>query len=129
MTRKTLVGTALAVLTVGAVLAGCSNNNTSSGGHDMTSMTNSPSSTPVSAASDHNQADVSFAQQMIPHHGQALEMAKLVPTRTSNAKVVDLAARIQKAQDPEIQQMTAWGTPPASTGMDMPGMSSGHSMP
>src|SRR5690348_16694882 len=128
MTRKTLVGTALAVLTVGAVLAGCSNNS-SGGGHDMTSMSSSPGSTSASAAGDHNQADVSFAQQMIPHHGQALEMAKLVPTRTGNAKVVDLAARIQKAQDPEIQQMTAWltawGAPPTSTGMDMPGMSSG----
>jgi uncharacterized protein (DUF305 family) len=83
--------------------------------------------------SGHNQADVTFAQQMISHHQQALDMAKLVSSRTSNAKVVDLANRIQKAQDPEIQQMTGWlttwGAAPASTGMNMPGMSNGQSMP
>lgn len=35
-------------------------------------------------------------------------MAKMVPSRTANAKVADLAGRIEKAQDPEIQQMTGW---------------------
>jgi uncharacterized protein (DUF305 family) len=58
-----------------------------------------------------------------------------VAGRTSNAKVIDLAGRIQKAQDPEIQQMTGWlktwgAAAPATTGMsDMPGMTSGQSMP
>lgn len=83
MTRKKLVGAALAVLTSFAVLAGCSG----SGGED------------------HNQADVTFAQGMIPHHEQALAMAKLVGGRTADVKVVDLAARVERAQDPEIQQL------------------------
>jgi uncharacterized protein (DUF305 family) len=131
MTRKTLVGTALAVLTLGAVLAGCSGIDTNSG-HDMSSMS-STTSAPAAGQAGHNQADVTFAQQMIPHHQQALDMAKLVSSRTTNAKVVDLAGRVQKAQDPEIQQMTGWlttwGAATTSTGMNMPGMSTGQSMP
>jgi uncharacterized protein (DUF305 family) len=64
--------------------------------------------TACSTAPDHNQADVTFAQQMVPHHAQALEMSKNVPDHTGNPKVRDLAARVQKAQDPEIQQLTGW---------------------
>ncbi|KAA2261574.1 DUF305 domain-containing protein [Solihabitans fulvus] len=124
MTRTTLVGTALAVLAAGAVLAGCGSNN--DGGHDMGAMGGSSSAAPTSQQGDHNQADVTFAQQMIPHHAQALDMAKLVDSRTTNPKVVDLAGRIQKAQDPEIQRMTgwltAWGATASMTGMSMPGM-------
>lgn len=74
---------------------------------------------------DHNADDVAFAQQMIPHHNQALDMAKLVPSRSTDPKVLDLASRIEKAQDPEIRQMrdwlTAWGA--GMTHESMPGMS------
>src|SRR3954452_6332025 len=122
MTRKNLVGAALSVLTSGVVLASCGS---------TTSPATAPSAPSASTAQqgDHNQADIAFAQDMIPHHGQALDMAKLVPGRTSNAKVVDLAGRVQKAQDPEIQQMTGWlKSWGASTGMNMPGMSD-SSMP
>lgn len=34
---------------------------------------------------------MTFAQQMIPHHAQAVEMAKLAPGHISNAKALDLA--------------------------------------
>jgi uncharacterized protein (DUF305 family) len=130
MTSKSLVGAALTVLTAGVVLAGCSGN---SGGHDMNTMNNPPTAAPNSGQAGHNQADVAFAQQMIPHHQGAIEMAKLADGRTTNPQVLDLAGRIQKAQDPEIRQMTgwltAWGAAPAPTGMGgMPPMS-GHSMP
>ncbi len=116
MTSKTLVGTALAVLAAGAVLAGCGGTSTSN-----------------TQAAGHNQTDVTFAQQMIPHHQQALDMAKLVSGHTTNAKVTDLAGRIEKAQDPEIQQMTGWlgqwGAAPTTTGTsDMPGMGGGSAM-
>ncbi|WP_394620407.1 DUF305 domain-containing protein [Lentzea sp. JNUCC 0626] len=53
-------------------------------------------------------ADVEFAQQMIPHHQQALDMAKLVPSRSSDEKVRALAQRIEDAQGPEITQMNDW---------------------
>jgi len=55
-----------------------------------------------------NDQDVKFAQQMIPHHEQAVEMAELTTTRAASAEVKDLAAAIQSAQDPEIRTMTAW---------------------
>jgi uncharacterized protein (DUF305 family) len=80
----------------------------------------------------HNAQDVSFAQGMIPHHQQALEMAEVAADRASSAQVKDLAARIEKAQDPEIRTMSgwlkAWGVdvPSAAPGMD-PSGNSGHS--
>lgn len=125
MTRKTLVRTALAVLTAGAVLAGCSN-----GGHDMSGMGAGSSSSATAQQGDHNQADVTFVQQMIPHHQQAVGMAELVPGHTTNPEVIELAQRIQKAQAPEIAQMTAWLTKwGAAVPTSMPGMDHGSSMP
>lgn len=52
--------------------------------------------------------DSMFSQMMIPHHKQALEMSALVPERTDNPEVLALAAAIEAAQTPEIEQMTAW---------------------
>jgi uncharacterized protein (DUF305 family) len=45
---------------------------------------------------------------MIPHHQQAIDMAKLASTRAGSQQVKDLAGRIEKAQDPEIETMTTW---------------------
>ncbi len=59
-------------------------------------------------AGEHNEADVSFAQGMIPHHQQAIEMADMAARQAASAEVKDLAARIKAAQQPEIDQMTAW---------------------
>lgn len=61
-----------------------------------------------SAAGEHNDADVAFAQMMIPHHTQAVAMADLVPDRSENEAVLDLAERIKAAQAPEIDQMRGW---------------------
>ncbi|MFF5230627.1 DUF305 domain-containing protein [Dactylosporangium sp. NPDC000521] len=49
-----------------------------------------------------------FATDMIPHHQQAVDMADLAATRASNAGVKALAAKIRKAQEPEIATMSAW---------------------
>lgn len=59
-----------------------------------------------------NDADVAFAQGMIPHHTQAIEMADIALDSKVGAsqKVRDLATRIKSGQDPEIQQMTGWLT-------------------
>lgn len=59
-------------------------------------------------AAEHNQADVQFAQMMIPHHRGAISMAELAPDRAQDPFILDIAERIQGAQDPEIQQMTGW---------------------
>jgi uncharacterized protein (DUF305 family) len=48
-----------------------------------------------------------FAQMMIPHHEQALELAALVPDRSSNPEVIALAAKISAEQQPEIGAMKA----------------------
>ncbi|MFD9699805.1 DUF305 domain-containing protein [Lentzea sp. NPDC059081] len=79
--------------------------------------------------STHNDADVTFAQSMVPHHEQALDMAELVPSRSSNDKVRALADRVEKAQKPEIARMNEWlaewGAGTKHEGHDMAGMT-GH---
>ncbi|MGC0409388.1 uncharacterized protein (DUF305 family) [Streptomyces sp. SAI-195] len=84
----------------------------------------------------HNAQDVAFAQGMIPHHRQALEMARLAADRSASAAVEDLAARIEKAQDPEITTMTGWLTAwgedvpePAPTSTGSTGSTGTESMP
>lgn len=52
--------------------------------------------------------DSMFSQMMIPHHEQALEMSALVPDRAAAPEVVALAAEIEAAQGPEIEQMRGW---------------------
>ncbi|MFF4582474.1 DUF305 domain-containing protein [Streptomyces sp. NPDC001389] len=86
----------------------------------------------LAQADEHNQADVTFAQRMIPHHRQAIVMAQMARSHDSSPEVKALAERIQKAQAPEIRTMTgwleAWGEPvPRGMGSmeDMAGMGQG----
>ncbi|MBJ7434092.1 MAG: DUF305 domain-containing protein [Microbacteriaceae bacterium] len=79
--------------------------------------------------------DVMFAQMMIPHHSQAVELAALAEANTTTAAILDLAARIKGAQQPEIDTMTAWLAAAGSSavdhgshGMSMPGMVSDADM-
>ncbi|EOY45788.1 DUF305 domain-containing protein [Streptomyces anthocyanicus] len=115
-------------------------------GDDMSGMdhgsSSSASATATSQAAgsaeqgkDFNDADVAFAQMMIPHHEQALEMAKLADGRASDAEVKDIAQKIENAQDPEIKTMKgwlkAWGQPTqmeSMPGMDHGGHGSGDGM-
>ena len=57
-----------------------------------------------------NDADVTFAQGMIPHHEQAIEMADIAldPNVAAGDTVKEIATRIQGAQDPEIELMKGW---------------------
>ncbi|WP_129771678.1 DUF305 domain-containing protein [Streptomyces sp. L-9-10] len=55
-----------------------------------------------------NSADFTYAQMMIVHHGQALDMTALVPERAGSEQVKRLASRIADAQKPEIGMMEAW---------------------
>ena len=52
-------------------------------------------------------ADVMFAQMMIPHHQQAVELADLALKSTSSAgpEILQLAQQIRDGQEPEIKQM------------------------
>ena len=60
------------------------------------------------ARARHSAADTRFMQQMIGHHAQALEMTKLVPSRTRRAAMRLLAERIDVSQRDEIAQMRQW---------------------
>ena len=128
---------ALGALTLGLALAltACGNSN------DTTAADSS------SSASDHNDADVSFASDMIQHHAQALTMVDLTVDRTMTPDFQALTEGIRDAQAPEIETMSDWltswgedvpatvrdhmnaeghdmGDMGADTGQDMPGMMS-----
>ena len=72
----------------------------------------SKSGADVSPASAFNEADVMFAQEMILHHEQAVEMADMALAGSAYAspQVIDLAKRIKSAQGPEIETMKGWLT-------------------
>ena len=55
-----------------------------------------------------NDADVTFTQNMIPHHQQAIEMAKLVDSHTDRPELRELADSIKSSQSQEITQMQGW---------------------
>ena len=61
------------------------------------------------SAADFNESDVMFAQMMIPHHQQAVELADLAlePTSAASPEILQLAQQIRDGQEPEIKQMTA----------------------
>ncbi|KNH16275.1 lipoprotein [Arthrobacter sp. ZBG10] len=83
-----------------------------------------PSSSPAAAA-EHNAADTMFAQMMIPHHEQAVEMSDMMLKKQDiPAQVTSLASKIKAAQGPEIEKMTGW-----LTNWNEPAMApSGHAM-
>ena len=62
------------------------------------------------ARTDHNDADVAFASDMIQHHAQALAMVDLTVGRDLDPEVEALAEAIRAAQGPEIETMTDWLT-------------------
>ena len=124
----------LGIVPVAAVaLSACSD----SGDTGMPGMNHGGTSSASAPASGMaNAADVEFAQMMIVHHQQAVEMATLAETRASDAEVKSLAAQIKGAQQPEIDKMTGWLTawgkstaaPMGHDMMSMPGLLSADDM-
>lgn len=122
--RLTVPALALAM----AALAACGSDDTpATDTAAVETAAGGPSSTPGDGAAL-NEADIEFAQRMVAHHEQAVEMAEIAldPNRRAGAAVVDLATRIQAAQEPEIEQMTAWLTE-AGEAVTM-GMAEDHDM-
>ena len=121
--RAVLAGTALVT---GAVLTACgsSDDSTMPG---MGNATTAPAAS--SAAAAFADADVTFAQQMIPHHQQAVAMAAMADTRATDPEVKKLAAQIKAAQGPEITVLTgwlsSWGKPAPQASMGGQGMDMG----
>jgi uncharacterized protein (DUF305 family) len=69
---------------------------------------------------------VTFAQSMIVHHRQALEMSALAAERTEREEVREFAAGIEAAQGPEMKLMSGrlerWGQDMPSGGDEHAGM-------
>lgn len=67
-------------------------------------------------------ADVTFMQDMIHHHNQAVEMVALIEARSQNEDIRTLGQRIAASQDDEMQFMRDWlaqnGQPEAREGAD-----------
>ena len=82
----------------------------------------------TTGAPEFNDADVEFAQGMIVHHEQAIEMADLEIQNGESPDVIALAERIRDQQAPEIDVMNewldAWGAETSDAGMDHGGESS-----
>ncbi|MEU7870022.1 DUF305 domain-containing protein [Dactylosporangium sp. NPDC049140] len=122
--RATLAG---ATLTLALLVAACGDHDAMPGmQHGGATTTAAGSASPGTAA--FNDADAMFAQMMVPHHQQAVEMADLADTRAADPEVKTLARQIKAAQGPEITTMTgwlsSWGKPvPAMSDMSHGGMS------
>ena len=96
--------------------------------HNMSDMSTGSTNTDVTGSErGFNDADIMFAQMMIPHHEQALELADMAldPTLMASEQVKALASQIKAAQDPEIDVMTQWLSEWDQPLMDM---SEDHSM-
>ncbi|TDC23026.1 DUF305 domain-containing protein [Streptomyces sp. 8K308] len=124
----------VAGLAATVVLVACGDEDGSDAGHSAghdRSESRSPSAEPTESGqsesepgAEWNDADVAFAQGMIPHHRQAVEMAELAASRAESAEVVGLAEAIEAAQAPEIATLSEWLT---GWGEDVPAEDEDHS--
>ena len=67
-----------------------------------------PKARPDLVRGPYNEADVAFMQGMIPHHAQAVLMAKMAKTHGAREDVRILCERILVAQSDEITLMRNW---------------------
>ncbi|GAB2817147.1 DUF305 domain-containing protein [Alpinimonas psychrophila] len=106
-TNVRTAGILAAALATTVALSGCTINvgtpdNGMMGNGSTTSMMGSSNS------SEFSNTDVMFAQMMIPHHQQAVDMSDLALAISANPEVLALAQKIRDAQAPEITLMTSW---------------------
>lgn len=124
-TKRTLIGIA-GVLATSLTLSACS-----MGNMDMEGGSSDSSS---DAAANFNDQDVMFAQSMVVHHNQAIDMAQLILDKEGiDPRVAELARDIEAAQAPEIDQLNRfleeWGASDDMHDMhDMDGMMSESDM-
>jgi uncharacterized protein (DUF305 family) len=89
-----------------------------------------PAAAPAADKAGHNDADVRFSQQMIPHHWQAIQIAALASERGSDSYVKTLAKEITEHEAADIRVMSGWlrswqvevPSGDIDMGHDMPGM-------
>ncbi|AHH21350.1 hypothetical protein NONO_c65800 [Nocardia nova SH22a] len=130
-TSRTRILAVTAVAATALIAAGCGSDDSggsaapssSSAMADMPGMQHG--STPATATrTDFDDADVAFLTMMYPHHAQAVDMAKMVPSRSQNQQLITLAANVEKAQAPEMEQFAAllhsFGKPAPAATMNHP---------
>ncbi|MEU4393383.1 DUF305 domain-containing protein [Kribbella sp. NPDC023855] len=108
--RHHLWKSAALILLSGLVLAGCGHD-TDGGSPASGHGAGHGSSTTVTAKTgDFNDADATFAAQMIPHHRQALQMTSMAGRKATTAEVKKLSAAMATAQQAEITTLSGWLT-------------------
>jgi uncharacterized protein (DUF305 family) len=127
MTTRTARLVGLLAATFAALwLSACTSSTEQSSGDGHTDHTHSAGDESAEVG-PHNADDISFAQGMMPHHKQALEMVDLARENTTDPALLELASGIAAAQGPEMGQLSemlrSWGQDPDAA-MDH----SGHSM-
>ncbi len=101
--------TAAAIATAATLaLTGCTINIGGTDSADNSGMMGNGGMMNNQSDSAYSGADIMFAQMMIPHHQQAVDMGTLAETRALSPEVKKLAAEIKAEQAPEINQMEAW---------------------
>ena len=133
--RQRLFASIAAGFAILLTLTACGNST-----HPGSSGGTSAASNSSPGSQQHNDADVMFAQHMIPHHQQAVQMSDVILGKQGiDPRVLQLANQIKAAQGPEIQQMqtwlSQWGSPTTPTNTSsmtpestMPGMTSTSGM-
>ncbi|MFZ0907170.1 MAG: DUF305 domain-containing protein [Mycobacterium sp.] len=97
--RQQLVRLSAAAVVATVTLSACS----SSGNQ---AATKSPSTSPAQA---HNSTDITFAQNMMPCHKQAIQMSDIILTKQGlDPRVVQVANQIKAAEGPDVQGMQSW---------------------
>lgn len=124
MTRTRTILAASAALVAALTLASCAATESASMSEPAASA---PATEAETDATEFNEADIMFAQMMIPHHLQAVEMSDTLLAKTGiSAETVALAEEIKAAQEPEIAQLNAllvaWGFDEMTAVDDMAGM-------
>jgi len=106
MNRTSKLGAlVLGMSLLGLSLSGCATTNTPNGA-DQKQM--APDS---HHGSDHTMTITdkqSFAEAMIPHHQQAIDISEFAPLNTTNPEILAIADKIVAGQGPEIEKMTLW---------------------
>lgn len=76
----------------------------------MGSESSSPNQSQVGpdVSASFSSMDIMFAQMMIPHHQQALDMGFIALAKSQNEDVLQLATEISSEQEPEIAIMRSW---------------------
>lgn len=95
MNKRVIPMIAIALLVVGVL------------GITLTTMFLRPS-TPVSQGMRTATMDAMFIEEMIPHHEDAIDMAKIALRRAERPEIGQLAENVIRTQSAEIDQMREW---------------------